>query len=215
MNMLSKLFRNTAILIGWLCYAFCVSASATSLWNERENGGRSIYTDRKAFRVGDLVTIVINQTTTATKNQRTATDKTVEETARFQALFGPFMGGERTAAELTRREPHNRWNELHTFTGGGTVANTEVMTSTIQALVTDVMPNKVLRIEAVRRVEIGQEKSDLVMTGFVRQEDLTTANSVLSTQVANLQLKQVTNGAVSRDQRKGWLTRAWETINPF
>ena len=77
------------------------------------------------------------------------------------------------------------------------------------------MPGNVMRIQATRRVELGQEKSDLVLTGLIRQEDLTTANTVLSTQVADLQVKQITNGAISREQRKGWLTRIWETIAPF
>ena len=188
---------------------------ATSLWDESVNGGQSIYTDRRAGRRGDLITIIINQTTTATKEQRTQTSKTTAEAAEFQALFGPFMGGERTTAELARRNPHNSWNETHSFDGRGQIGNSEVLTSTIQARVTDMTPNHVMRVEATRRMEIGQEKSDLVLTGFVRQEDLTSANTVLSTQVADLQVKQITNGSISREQRKGWLTRAWETFSPF
>lgn len=191
------------------------TALATSLWDESANGARSMYTDRKAFRVGDLVTIVVNQSTTAVKDQSTKTAKTTTAADTFSALFGPFMGGERTATELLRRNPHNTWNSAETFDGNGKMNQTESMTSTIQARVTDVLPNGVLRLEATRRVDLAGERSDIVLTGFVRQEDLTTANTVLSTQVADLQLKQVTNGEVSRVQKKGWLTRIWENINPF
>ena len=70
-------------------------------------------------------------------------------------------------------------------------------------------------IEATRRVEVGQETSQLVLSGVIRQEDLTTANTVLSTQVADLQVKQIGQGPLSRDQRPGWLTRFWETVSPF
>jgi flagellar L-ring protein FlgH len=188
---------------------------ATSLWDENANGGRSLFTDRKAFRVGDLVTIVVNLTTTAVKDQNTDTTKEVSVQEEIAAIIGPLVSGERAAAELTRRNPHNTWEASNTFSGSGSVNNTESMTATIQARVTDVLPNKVLRIQATRKVEFGQEKSDIVMTGFVRQEDLTTANTVLSTQVADLELKQVTNGAISRVQKKGWLTRVWENISPF
>ena len=57
----------------------------------------------------------------------------------------PFMGGERTAAELLRRDPHWNWGGTRTFDGGGSVNNTETLTSTIQARVTDVLPNRVMR----------------------------------------------------------------------
>lgn len=191
------------------------SAQATSLWDENVNGGRSLYADRKAFRRGDLVTIVINQSTTAAKNNRTQTDKTTAVNEQFTALFGPFMGGERTAAELLRRNPHTSWGGARTFDGGGNLAQTETLTSTIQARVTDSMPNGVLRIEATRRVEVGQETSHLVLSGVIRQEDLTTANTVLSTQVADLQVKQIGQGPLSRQQKAGWLTRIWETVSPF
>ena len=191
------------------------SVRATSLWDENVNGGRSLYADRRAFRRGDLVTIVINQSTVAAKDQRTATDKTTSEDEQLSALLGPFLGGVRTAAELLRRDPHNAWGGTRTFTGGGTLANTETLTSTIQARVTDALPNGVLRIEATRRVEVGQETSHLVLAWLIRQEDLTTANTILSTQVADLQVRNLSNGAISREQKKGWLTRAWETITPF
>jgi flagellar L-ring protein FlgH len=213
MKIKTNLFKGLCI-VGF--YVVVVPAVlATSLWDESANGARSMYTDRSAFRVGDLVTIVVNQSTTAAKDQSTQTSKTTSVADSLSAFIGPFMGGERTAAELLRRNPHNAWSSADTFDGNGSVNNTETLTSTIQARVTDVMPNKVLRLEATRRVDIGGEKSDLVLSGFVRQEDLTTANTILSTQVADLQVKQVTNGEVSRSQKKGWLTRVWENISPF
>jgi flagellar L-ring protein FlgH len=193
------------------------SCHATSLWDESERGGRaiSLFSDRTASRVGDLVTIVVNQSTSANKDQQTETDKSVAVDENLSALLGPFMGGERTGAELLRRNPHNTWEGSRTFEGGGSIKNTENITSTIQARITDTLPNKVIRIEATRRVEVGNEVSHFVLTGLVRAEDLTAANTILSTQVADLQIKQVGNGALSREQRKGWLTRVWETISPF
>ncbi len=191
------------------------AARATSLWDEGRNGGRSMFTDRTAFRRGDLITIVVNQSTTATKNQDTKTSKTTSENESFQSFFQPFMGGVRTADELTRRDPHWLWGGTRTFDGGGTVNNSETLTSTIQARVTDVLPNRVLRVEATSRFDAGQERSDLVLSGLVREEDLTTANTIMSTQIADLQVRQISNGAVSREQRKGWLTRWFETLTPF
>lgn len=192
-----------------------LSSCATSLWDENVNGGRPLYSDRTAFRRGDLITIVVNQSTSAAKQQSTETSKEVSVAETFTALIGNYTGGVRDDAEIARANPHNAWEGTRSFNGSGQLANTETLTSTIQARVTDVLPNNVFRVEASRRVEAGQETTYLVLTGLVRQQDLTTANTVLSTQVADLQLKQVGNGALSREQRKGWLTRAWEMVSPF
>ncbi|MDD2708763.1 MAG: flagellar basal body L-ring protein FlgH [Verrucomicrobiae bacterium] len=192
-----------------------VAAHATSLWDEEVAGGRTLFSDRKAVRKGDLVTIVVNLSTSATKDQSSKTSKTTTETDSLSALIGPFLGGVRTDAELARRNPHNSWNGSSAFEGKGKIAHTENFTDTIQARVADVLPGNVLRLEATRRVEVDQETSMFVLTGLIRREDLTPLNSVQSTQVADLQIKQVGQGAISRSQKKGWLTRAWETISPF
>lgn len=203
---------------GWALLTLILFAGpllATSLWDEESNGERSLFADRKAFRRGDLVTIIVNQVTTAIKDQSTQTAKTVSELARLQALWGPYLGGVRPADEQDRRQPHNQWSDTETFTGSGRIQHNESMTSTIQARVTDVLPNNVLRVEASRKIEVDQETSYLVITGLVRQDDLTAANTVNSSQVADLQLKEVGQGAISRNQHKGWLTRFWETVSPF
>jgi flagellar L-ring protein FlgH len=208
----STLALSIIALVSWV-----IPSSATSLWEEADKNGRavSLFSDRVAANKGDLVTIVVNQSTTAKRDQSTETEKSVSVNDQLSAFIGPFMGGIRGGDELLRRNPHSAWSSERSFDGNGKVENTENLTSTIQARVTDVLPNKVLRIEASRRVSAGDETSYMILSGFVRSEDVTSANSVLSTQVADLQVKQVGQGAISREQRKGWLTRIWETISPF
>jgi len=202
------------VFLGFLMCSFW-PVFATSLWDEKVNGGRSIFADRRAFRRGDLITITISLSTVGVKDQKTTTSKVTSESEKLEALLGPFLGGSRTTAELDRRNPHNTWSGTRSFTGSGKIENTETFTATIQARVTDVMPNKALRIEATRHVEFGEEKSDFVLSGVVREEDITTANTVTANQMADLQVKQVTNGPASRETRKGWLTKLWEFITPF
>jgi len=204
-----------SLIVLFLTVAVTAPVLATSLWDEAISGGHSLFADRKAYRKGDLVTITVNQSTIGVKDQKTTTSKVTSESEKLEALLGPFLGGVRTTAELDRRNPHNTWSGTRTFAGDGKIEHTETLTSTIQARVTDVLPNRVLRLEATRRVEVGQEISNFILTGMIRQEDLTTANTILSTQIADLQVKQVNNGTITREQRKGWLTRIWESITPF
>lgn len=197
--------------------SWIIPSSATSLWEEADRNGRavSLFSDRVAANKGDLLTIVVNQSTVAKRDQKTETKKSATVNDQLSAFIGPFMGGVREDAELARRNPHSAWSSSHSFSGNGKVENTETLTSTIQARVTDVLPNKVLRIEASRRVSAGDETTYFILSGFVRSEDVSSANSVLSTQVSDLQVKQIGQGAITRDQRKGWVTRLWETISPF
>ena len=81
-----------AAVFGLAALALCAgSLRATSLWDEESNGGRSLFTDRKALRKGDLVTIVVDRSTTSKKDQSTETSKTVSELARLQ-ICSPDAG---------------------------------------------------------------------------------------------------------------------------
>ena len=55
----------------------------------------------------------------------------------------------------------------------------------------------------------------MILTGLVRPEDLSTTNTISSSQVADLQIIQKGKGTLTEDQRKGWLTKLYEFLDPF
>jgi flagellar L-ring protein precursor FlgH len=95
------------------------------------------------------------------------------------------------------------------------VKNTEATSTTIQARVVSILPNGVLQVEARRLSKAGDEDTAMILTGQVRPEDLSSSNTISSSQVAELQIVQKGKGTLSEDQRKGWLTKLYEFINPF
>ncbi len=194
-----------------------VQAQTGSLWPASGSAGASttLYSDRTAASVGDLITIVVNLSASASKNQSTDTSKTASVNDTITALGYPFTDGTPDWYRYRNQAPQVTWNAAESWKGGGKMSNTEGYTTTIQARIVDALPNGVLRVEARRRYNMGKEKSDLVLTGLVRREDLTPANSVSSSQVADLQLTQEGRGPLTRNSSKGWLTTFYEFINPF
>lgn len=194
-----------------------------SLWGgarENEAADVSLLSDRTAGRVGDLLTIVVQLSTTSSKDQTSNTTRKASLDERILQLFFSRRTAEtgdqgfnfyRSGGEA----PGFGWNGTRSFDGGGTIDQRESLTTTIQARVAATGPNGVLQVEARRVFTAGQERSELVLLGFVRRDDIGRNNSVSSDKVADLQVHQVGVGPLSRDQQKGWLTRFFEAVNPF
>jgi len=240
---------SVVVVLGLAAFA---KGQTGSLWNNKPAGyfraNGSIYSDRLASQVGDLVTISVSITTAVQKSLQTDTSKTSGVDDSITSVLYPYSqdtastemymqkipvvsGGVTNFVNVITNRPSitdgwqfpyrgtngpvMNWGSNHTFAGGGKIQNSESFTTTIQARVTEVLPNGVLRVEAKRTMEASKEKGTMILTGLVRQEDLDSTNSVVSTRVADLQIKQEGTGPLSREQRKGWLTKLYEFISPF
>jgi flagellar L-ring protein precursor FlgH len=180
-------------------------------------GPASICSDPLAHSVGDLVTIVVDLQNVITKAQNTKTAKDTAVSAAINSLIYPNAGTNHgwNWYAYHGQTPTVAWNSAQSFNGGGTVANNETASTTIQARVIEVGPNGVLRVEATRLSKAGDEDTSMVLTGLVRPEDLNAGNSISSSRVADLQIIQKGKGTITNNQRKGWLTKFYEFIEPF
>jgi flagellar L-ring protein precursor FlgH len=167
--------------------------------------------------VGDLLTIVVTLQNSITKAQNTTTAKTTSVNGTISALVYPSDSSNNgwNFYNYHGQNPTTAWNSAQTFNGGGTIANSEATSTTIQARVIGVGPNGVLRIEATRLSKAGEEDTSMILTGLVRPEDLSTNNTISSDNIADLQILQKGKGTLTNDQRKGWLTKLYEFVEPF
>ena len=101
------------------------------------------------------------------------------------------------------------------FEGKGNTQRTSDLRSRIAARVIEVLPNGDLRIEALKSVKINQETEKLLLSGIVRQRDLTNENVVPTTAVGDLRVELNGKGVASADNAPGWLFRLFEKITPF
>jgi flagellar L-ring protein precursor FlgH len=177
----------------------------------------SICSDPLAHSVGDLLTIVVTLQNTVTKAQNTTTAKTTAVAGTISALVYPSDATNHgwNFYNYHGQNPTTAWNSAQSFNGGGTIANSEATSTTIQARVIAVAPNGVLRIEATRLSKAGEEDTSMILTGLVRPDDLSTNNIISSDNIADLKIVQKGKGTLTDDQRKGWLTKLYEFIEPF
>jgi flagellar L-ring protein precursor FlgH len=193
--------------------AFLNAVQAQSLWNDQTS--RSLFSDKRACAIGDIVTIVVQENSSANKNNETKTEKSSSLTAAIKTfLYGAGAG---TSALLSRggQMPALEYSSDLKHDGSGAINNSESIVAQVAAKVIDVLPNGNLMIEGKRETSFSNEHQTIVLHGIIRQEDITSANTILSYNVADATVSITGKGTVSNAQNKGWFTRIYEFVNPF
>jgi flagellar L-ring protein precursor FlgH len=164
----------------------------------------------------DLITIIVREeseftaegTTEATKEA--SIDAEITDFIRFQ--FDPL---ELKAGGIGDEPPRIRANANREFNGEGTVERTDSLNFRITAEVIDVKPNNTLVLQARKRLKTDDEIQEFILTGICRVEDISADNSVLSTQVHDLDLIKKHEGVVRNTTRKGWAGRILDFLKIF
>ena len=99
--------------------------------------------------------------------------------------------------------------------GSGSINNTDSITTRFAVRVVDVLPNRNMIIEGIRRSAYGGETQTIILRGTVRADDIAADNSVYSYQVADMNIRYLSSGVVTGAQDKGWFMKFWDTIRPF
>ena len=187
------------------------AAPAQSLW--RADSSRALVADRKARAVGDLVTILVQESNTATKDNTTSTKKANGIDASISSfLYSPTASGFLTKGG---QMPALKLQSAQSFDGGGKISNSEKITARISVRIVDVLPNNNLVIEGRRTTSFAGETQEAVLRGVIRPDDIAPNNTIYSYSVADATIKYVSSGGISDNQRKGWFTRIWEKVTPF
>jgi flagellar L-ring protein FlgH len=194
-----------------LCLSFAATLSADSLWQEGRS--KSMCADKRASRVGDIVTILVQENTTASKDNSTKTSKQSE----VDAAVATFFYGTSATSLLSRQGsmPALKFNGKSDFTGGGTINNSQKIAASVAVRIVDVLPNDNLVIEGTRESSFSGEQQTILLRGTIRQDDISANNTVLSFNVADATIKFVSKGTITDAQRKGWFQRLWDKFSPF
>jgi len=182
-------------------------AKAQSLWHDETS--RAMLADKRAAGVGDLLTVVVQEITTANKNNETKTAKSSSLSAAVSTfLFPGFLNykGSMPAMDYSSNLKHD---------GSGAINNSETIVAHVAVKVIDVLPNKNLVVEGRRETSFSGERQTIVLHGLVRAEDVTADNTVLSYNIADATIQIIGKGTVADSQNKGWFTRIWDKLNPF
>ena len=184
-----------ALLI--LCLIFCGLVSAEE--SPSQGWAGSLYSDVKAYKVGDVISVIISESNSATKNTKTATKKQNKSDAKGNATRGVLQGlfpGISGSMDVTNQ-----------YGGQGSTIRNGSLSSRITVKVIDVLPDKNLVIEGSKTLELNEDIEVINISGLVRPQDISSQNTVFSYQVANAKITYKGKGAVSDAQRPGLLMR--------
>ena len=163
----------------------------------------SLFEDRMAYRVGDILTIRLEEQTRSSKSSGTdfnkATDINVQDPTIFGRTAGSMMGG---SYSLAQQGSANR-----TFSGGASSQQENELSGAITVTVTEVMPNGTLQVAGEKWIRLNQGDEYIRIAGILRPEDITPDNIVSSLRLANSQIAYSGTGTLSDANEAGWLTR--------
>ncbi len=188
-------------------------APGTSLWEKRTPTAAYTYGDDRARMVGDIVTIVIEESFTTKRGSELKTAKKETILHRLTSIFYPptssKLGTYKGKLPEISRETNN------SFDGSGQLDNSDSFKGTITAQVVEVRPNGNLLIEGNRHIRVTDEDQLVTISGVARPQDIGPNNQVSSTMLADVQINYKGKGAIRDNQKRSVLTRLWDKINLF
>jgi len=183
--------------------------SSGSIWQASSAG---LAEDVKARRRGDIITILISESASASKQATTDTKRSSSVSAGITNLLG------------LEKLPIKNWMDLASllngtyasqYDGSGSTTRQDTLTATMSAKVVEVAPTGNLLIEGRRSVKVNNEDQIIVLTGAVRSRDISTDNTVSSSLVADARITYSGKGVVSDRQKPGWLLNFFDRVWPF
>ncbi len=176
-----------------------------SIYQARQ-GYQPLFEDRRPRAMGDILTIVLDEEVSASKNSQSNAGRSGSASLELTQLpdvldtlaeYGFDISGE------------------NDFTGsGGSQANNS-FTGTITVSVLEVMNNGNLRVRGEKQIAINQGTEFIRFSGVVNPRTITAQNTVPSTQVADARIEYVGDGYINEAQHMGWLQRFFLNVSPF
>jgi flagellar L-ring protein FlgH len=160
-----------------------------------------LFADLKARRVGDVLTIRLTETTSASKSAATKTAKTTSVNTTGPTLFGhsPTVGG---VGIYT-----NTLNGADAFDGEGSATQGNSLAGSLTVTVTDVQSNGNLVVQGDKTLRLNQGDEFVHVSGVVRRADIATDNTVTSDKVADAHISYSGKGVIAASNKMGWLAR--------
>ncbi|RUI74150.1 flagellar basal body L-ring protein FlgH [Pseudomonas aeruginosa] len=167
---------------------------------------QNLYEDRKAFRVGDIITITLNEKTQASKKANSDIQKDSKTKMGLTSLFGsgmttnnPIGGGDLSLSA--------EYGGSRDAKGDSQAGQSNSLTGSITVTVAEVLPNGILSVRGEKWMTLNTGNELVRIAGLVRADDIATDNTVSSTRVADARITYSGTGAFADASQPGWLDR--------
>jgi len=173
----------------------------------------SLFSDNRANRVGDLITVLIQENSSASNNTNTAINTSDSLSAALTNFFGitPAFG----SVAGNPFSPSMAATSGQKYGGTGATTQSNTFTATLEVTVVKVQGNGNLVIEGSKEVLLNGGHEYIRVAGVVRPADVTPQNTILSTQIADARVEYSGNGSIYSAARMPWLARFFLSLWPF
>lgn len=172
---------------------------------QANDGYAALYEGARARRVGDPLTIVLVESTAASKSAGSKLD----------SGGGASITPPKTGSLALFAASDASVSGARNFSGTGTAAQSNTLSGEVSVTVSQVFPNGTMLVQGQKRVTLNRGDEFVQIKGLVRVADISADNRVLSTRVADAQIAYTGKGDVARASRQGWFSRFFGVISPF
>jgi flagellar L-ring protein FlgH len=187
-------------------------ATANSLWR---TGARTFFNDQRAGRVGDILTVLVTVNDSAKTQNTTNTGLTssnsmgVPNFLGLESSIGKILPGAYDPSKMITS------NTSATSQGTGGINRADQISLTIAAVVTQVLPNGNLVIQGTQEIKTNTDLRQLTVAGIVRPEDISSSNTIASSQIAEARINYGGRGDIAAVQKTPVGTSLLQRFWPF
>jgi len=184
----------------------------SSLWR---NGARAFFKDHRAKEIGDIVTVKLDLSDSATLANKTERDRNDKEDTNVSNLLGLEAEFAKVLPQAINPTAVMSFDNVHQTQGDGDIERSETIDLTFAAVVTQILPNGSLVIMGRQEVRVNAELRELLVTGVVRPEDIESDNTINHEKIAEMRVAYGGRGTLSQLQQPRWGTQIWDIVFPF
>ncbi len=160
------------------------------------DAGLSLTSDSRAFRVGDVVSVILQETTQASKTAGTTFNKGSTVSVSPLGVLGKILPKTGIDASADRG-----------FAGDSSSTQQNALSGAITVIVQEVLPNGLLRVAGEKVLTLNQGEEFVRLRGYLRAADIDSNNQVSSLRIANARIAYSAQGTLAEANAPGWLTR--------
>lgn len=168
----------------------------------RENLGRSLFSDQKANRIGDAVTVLVVEASSATNDSKTSSSRE----------SGISLAGSAQAGTAPLPDAGFNLGTKNTFNGSGASQSQGSVRASISARVDSILPNGNMWINGSRLISINGEDQIIRISGIIRPTDVQADNSVYSSSISDAKIIFEGSGLIDRSRGPGWITKLFHWL---
>ena len=211
---ISQSTERTAMMAPAIVPAIAAQPETTraSLWSRSQS---SLLGDRRAIGRGDIMTVVIEIDERAEISNSSERSRSGSEDLSIPNLFGIPQRIDRNADTTATLSDAVETSSSSSSSGDGSVRRREKLTLRIAATITDVLPNGVLAISGSQEVRVNFELRELLVTGYVRPQDISRQNEITYDKIASARVSYGGRGQITDVQQPRYGQQVLDAVLPF